>query len=208
MTLITVVVPAHNVAKWVGETLVSIQNQSAADWECIVVDDASTDGTAAAARSIADGRIRVITHPVNRGVSAALNTVIRAARGAYIQILGADDLIQPEKFLYQSRFLDGHPDIGIVYGEIRYFDDGAPTVLRRGPLDDEETMLTLSGGRDVFLPALLERNGLPMQASLIHRRVFEEVGLHDESLRSSEDYEWCLRAAMADVRIAYLATPN
>ena len=206
--MVTVVIPAYNVARWVGEALLSVQTQSADDWECVVVDDASTDGTGAAARSIVDPRIRVITHATNRGVSAAMNTGIGATRGEYIQILDPDDLIQADKLRYQAEYLDRHRDIGIVYGDLRYFDDGNPTLLRRGPFRDEETMFTLSGGRDVFLRALLERNGLGTQATLTRRRVFDEVGRYDESLRSCEDYEWCLRAAMADVKIAYAPAPN
>lgn len=206
--IVTVVVPAYNCAPWIGAAVESVLAQTLPAWECVVVDDGSSDDTAVAAESFDDPRVRLIRHDVNRGVAAALNSGVRAARGRYVQILAADDLLESEKLERQSTYLDAHPDVGMVYGEIRYFDDGRPTLLRRGPSDDRDLMLHTSGGRDVMLPLILRTNGLPVQAALVRSSVFDIVGLHDESLRSHEDYDWSLRCALADVYFAYMDAPN
>ncbi len=89
--MISVVMPAYNMEAYIGESIISVLSQAFRDWELIVVNDGSTDDTAKVVRQFDDGRIRLIEQD-NKGVSAARNAGLDAARGDYISFLDADDL--------------------------------------------------------------------------------------------------------------------
>ena len=97
--LVSVVIPAYNAAASLAEAVASVQRQSLAEFEILIVDDASRDGTLEAARRLAAGdrRITVIAAGENRGPAAARNLGLAAAKGAWIALLDADDAYQPER---------------------------------------------------------------------------------------------------------------
>jgi len=107
MALVSIVTPAYCAERFLSLTLASVQAQSFADWECLVVDDASTDRTIEIAEHAAeqDRRIRVIRLPENRGTAGARNTALAAAAGRYVAFLDADDLWLPSKLERQLDFL-------------------------------------------------------------------------------------------------------
>jgi GT2 family glycosyltransferase len=111
----TVIVPCFNGQATLDETLQSARAQSAADLEMIVVDDGSTDGSAAIAEAhaAADARVQVLRQS-NRGVGAARNAGLARARGRYVSFLDADDLLEPEKLARQGAVLDAADAVGIV----------------------------------------------------------------------------------------------
>ena len=94
--LVSILIPAYNAERWLGATIESALAQTWPAKEIIVVDDGSTDRTLAVARGFGDRGVQVITQ-ANRGAAAARNTALRAARGAWIQFLDADDLLNPRK---------------------------------------------------------------------------------------------------------------
>ena len=103
------------------EAIESIIGQDYADWELLLVDDGSADGTADIARRYAEVdplRIRYLTHPgrENRGMSASRNLGIREARGEYVAFLDADDAWLPGKLAQQVAILDSYPNAAMVYG--------------------------------------------------------------------------------------------
>ena len=207
---VSILLPSYNSAAWLEQAVLSYQRQTLTHWECLIVDDASPDNATQLAAHLAERepRVRALRHSTNRGVSEALNTGIRAARGQYIQTLGADDIIEPSKLEHQAGVLDANPDVGLVYGDACYFDDSHPHRLRRHRTDDREWMPCVSGGREMVLPELIRRNILPYQAVLFRGSVFDTVGLFDPHLRSHEDYDMCLRIAMADIPFAYAPAPR
>lgn len=105
---VSVVIPCRNHGAHLPIAVASVQAQDHQSWECIIVDDGSTDDSAdiAAALAARDTRIRVHRQPP-RGLSAARNTGLRLARGEYVQFLDADDVITPAKFSIQLAALDG-----------------------------------------------------------------------------------------------------
>jgi teichuronic acid biosynthesis glycosyltransferase TuaG len=123
MALVSIVIPAFKAERFIAETLASVQAQSFGDWECLVVDDASPDGTAAVAERIAaqDRRIRLLRHATNRGTAAARNTALEAAGGRYITFLDADDLWLPAKLERQLAFMQAS-DAAISYTAFRRID--------------------------------------------------------------------------------------
>jgi glycosyltransferase involved in cell wall biosynthesis len=116
--LVTVIVPAYNAAATIDETLLSVRAQSHASLQIIVVDDGSVDSTAQIVErhAQADARVALIRHPTNRGVAAARNKAIEAAKGDLIAPIDADDLWHPLKIEKQvAAMRDGGRKVGLVY---------------------------------------------------------------------------------------------
>lgn len=133
--VVSVVTPVWNAAATLAGTVASVQAQTFGDWEMLLVDDASTDGSGAIARDLAarDPRIRVLARAGNGGAAAARNDAIRAARGRLIAFLDADDLWYPEKLARQVAFIaaTGH---GLVFSAYRRIGaDGRPLGVVRPP---------------------------------------------------------------------------
>jgi glycosyltransferase involved in cell wall biosynthesis len=129
--VVSVVIPVHNYARYVPEAIASVQAQTLQAWECVVVDDGSTDDTpeVLARLSALDDRITVVRQ-AQRGLSAARNHGLQASRGRYVQFLDADDLLHEGKLEVHVKALEARPDVDIVFGPTSYFDDGEPAVLR------------------------------------------------------------------------------
>jgi glycosyltransferase involved in cell wall biosynthesis len=104
---VSILMPAHNVAPWVGAAIASVQAQRFREWELILVNDASTDGTATCARvaALGDPRLRLIDNPRRLGAAQARNRALDAARGRYIAFLDADDTWHPDKLHQQIPFM-------------------------------------------------------------------------------------------------------
>lgn len=183
---VSVVIPAYNRAGTLGRAIDSVRGQEVADWELIVVDDGSGDGTATVAEAYGDARIRLVRHPANRGAAAARNTGIAAARGRYVAFLDSDDEWCPGKLAAQLAVLEseGVPDI-LCTGFIlrRNGSDGASERFPRPHADKD------------WFAAMLDGCHVSPGSTLIARRaVFAEVGPLDETLRRLEDWDWLLRA--------------
>ncbi len=121
---VSVVMPAYNGATLIGETLASLQGQTFADFEVIVVDDHSTDDTLAVARAWPDPRVRVIQTPENGGPVKARNLGVAHARGRYIAGLDHDDLCEPGRLAAQVAWLDAHPASPLVGTNVAFLRDG------------------------------------------------------------------------------------
>src|SRR5262245_13527065 len=111
----------RNGAPWVREAVQSVLAQTAADLELIVIDDGSTDETADVLASMDDTRLRVERQPP-RGLTPSLNRALSLARAPLIARLDADDLAVPERLACQRRFLDAHPDVGLLGAAAREVD--------------------------------------------------------------------------------------
>jgi teichuronic acid biosynthesis glycosyltransferase TuaG len=132
---VSVVTPVWNAAATLAETVASVRAQSFADWEMLLVDDGSTDGSARLMARLAaeEPRIRVFAHATNLGAAAARNRAIREARGRWLAFLDADDLWRPEKLALQVGFMraQGHPLTFTAYRRITA--DGRPLGTVRPP---------------------------------------------------------------------------
>lgn len=202
---ISVIVPAYNYGHFIGETIASVQQQIEHDWECIVVDDGSTDDTWQVVGRIArsDPRVRYLRR-TNGGLAAARNTGLAAARGRYLQFLDADDLLEAHKLMVHAAYLDANPSVGIVYGDVRYFPSERPDERRRALFDDVPWMSRASGGGDAVLRVLIRGNIMVVNAPLLRRTVVDLVGGFGEHLPSLEDWDYWLRCAAAGVDFRFL----
>ena len=120
--LISVIIPAHNAERYIARSIQSVIMQSYANWELIVIDDASTDHTIMEIDRFCqkDSRVRCITLQTNGGVAAARNAGIACAKGKYIAFLDSDDLWHPEKLRVQAEKIH---DADLVYTAYSVIDD-------------------------------------------------------------------------------------
>lgn len=212
MPTISIIVPCYNYAWVLRETLDSVLGQTSTDWECLVVDDGSQDNTREVVQEYVDRdpRIRYL-HRLNGGLSAARNTGIQAARGAFIQFLDADDMLAPSKLSVQAAYLQANPEVDVVYGNVRFFEHGNQQILSstRNFIDLTQNWMTpLIGCGDAVVQALVQRNQLVVNAPLLRAELVATVGKFDEALRSLEDWDYWLRCATQGAVFAYLPTPE
>jgi glycosyltransferase involved in cell wall biosynthesis len=178
---VSVIIPTYNRGWILHEALESVLAQDYTDFELIVVDDGSTDRTPAVLQRY--GRHLRLLNQKNRGVSAARNRGITAARGNLITFLDSDDLWLPGKLKTQVDFFQNHPEALICQTEEIWIRKGVrvnPAKRHRKP----------SGM--IFEPSLHLCLVSP-SAVMVRRRLFEQVGMFDESLPACEDYDLWLR---------------
>lgn len=182
---VSVVIPAHNAAKTIAETLESLLAQTFTNWEAIVIDDGSDDGTAAVAGSFGkkDHRIRIVSQQKS-GVSAARNTGIRLASFDWLLFLDADDWIVPQYFERMTHMLASNPGLDAVY--CRW-----ARVAHDGTYAGEDFCLQTG---DMF-STFAQRAVFPIHACIIRRSLVMAVGEFDTSLRTCEDWDLWQRIA-------------
>ncbi|MFZ6027459.1 MAG: glycosyltransferase [Chloroflexota bacterium] len=186
MPTISVVIPTYNRADLLPKAIRSVLEQTFADFELIVVDDGSTDTTRQAIADFHDQRIRYIYQP-NRGISAALNSGIRAAQGQFMARLDSDDTWLPTLLELEAAAFTEHPHVDIVYAQAQ-------------SVDTTGRLLSSRIGRPERYP------GQPFKSilcgdfrcsitSLIRMECLERVGLFDETLKGNEDWDLGIRLA-------------
>jgi glycosyltransferase involved in cell wall biosynthesis len=181
---ISVIIPVFNRRREVLRAIASVLVQTLQPDEILVVDDASTDGTADAVAALQDRRIKLLRHMQNRGAAAARNTGIEAAEGSWIAFLDSDDEWDARKLTLQLGALrDAPPDmVASVTGYVIHdYRTGEQRNLCPTP-------------RDASLDTLATGCSLGIGSTLLARRqVFFEVGLLDPDLPRLEDWEWLMR---------------
>jgi len=193
---VSVIMPAWNAMRYIHAAIDSVLSQSFTDLELIVINDGSSDGDYKALEDI-DPRVRVIDGE-RGGVSRARNLGMATARGRCIAFIDADDLWVPGKLKAQVDYLQEHPDVAIVFGElIRWWPD------QRGAYPDpaphyptEDALRTPDPTRAGWLYRfILMGFPLGMITPVIRREVYERVGGFDVTLSRGEDYDFWLRCS-------------
>lgn len=184
---ITALIPTYNCERYIRDAVDSVLAQTYPVHEVIVVDDGSTDNTEQVLRSYA-GRIRYIRQ-ANAGPPAARNTGIAQATGDLIALLDSDDLWVSRKLELQMNYLQQHPASGLVYTDMKTFDD---TGIIEESVKISRNLRLPSG--DIF-PELFAETLFQTSAVLIRKSCIDKVGGFDTSLRMGDDYELFLRIA-------------
>lgn len=195
----SILLPAFNAAKTITNALASVRGQSDAAWECVVVDDGSSDETAALVSQAArlDSRIRLVQRP-HRGLVEALNEGLRHCRAPLIVRMDADDVMRRDRLAAQAAALDADPTLSAVGCHVRIFPrHGLSPRLR-----EYETWLnSLRSADDVNRDAFVE---CPIaHPSLMMRRGMASLAYRDAGW--PEDYDLVLRALEAGLRIGVVA---
>lgn len=187
---VTVITIFLNGMPYLPEAVESVQQQRLEDWELILVDDGSTDGSGAVADRLAaeDARIRVARHPggENRGMSASRNLGLQHARAPLIAFLDADDVYRPERLSRHQDVLDAHPEVDLVYGPTLYWHSwqspGAPSAGAPSPANQPAPGVSGAhnlGGRTGAVDevaALGIPTGVPIAAPTLLQRFLETEG--------------------------------
>ena len=195
--LVSIIIPAYNYGRFIGETLSSVRSQTYQNWECIVVDDGSTDNTREVVEQYIrdDHRFRYV-YQANAGPGTARDNGLRNAKGKYIQFWDSDDLIERRKIELHVDYLKSHPEVDLVYGSVRYFRADRPGELSYSNLlDDKDWMPRISGSGKPLFKAILTDNIMVVEAPLFKKEVADEVGSFDNRLYPAEDWEYFIRVA-------------
>jgi glycosyltransferase involved in cell wall biosynthesis len=179
--LVSVIIPTYNRAGLVRQAVASVAAQTFRDFEIVVVDDGGTAGTCEVLS--AGQELRVLRHPHRRGVSAARNTGIAAARGEWLAFLDSDDLWLPDKLARQICLLEGQPELRLCQTD--------ETWVRRGVRVNKPAAHHKVAGQ-IFLPSL-GRCMISPSAVMLHRRLLFDHGGFDATLPAAEDYDLWLR---------------
>ncbi len=192
---VSIIVPCYNSGKFITETLDSITNQTCQDWECIIVDDGSTDETVKVVRHYIynDSRFRLYTQE-NQGAPTARNRGVLHAQGEYIMFLDSDDIILENKLLFQLDILENNHDVGVVYCDgycFTQFDNHCEISEMPVPAKKE---FGLVKAQDMFRQ-LFFANRLTIHSALIRKNIINKYGAFLEDLFHHEDHELWLRIA-------------
>lgn len=202
--LVSVVIPIFNRAAFMDEAVNSVMSQTFTNWELILVDDGSTDGSFEKAQGWAErhpDRIRCITHEgrVNRGISATRNRGNQVARGSYLACLDSDDKWVPEKLERQIAIVRRHPEVGMIGGATMYWV----------PAEPWQNKLQSAGGpqNEVIGPPRLFYEMYPLGTGtspsintvLLRRDVAERIGGWEEDFRTSyEDQAMLIKVYLTE----------
>jgi len=185
MPQVSVMMPAYNAESFLAESVESILNQTFTDFELLILNDGSTDGTLALAQTFAkkDPRVRVLNNGKNRGLAYTRNRLLREAQGEFLAILDSDDISLPERLAKQVAYLEAHPEVGILGGGVIYFSAQNP---------HKSTSIRLGGSARIAAHLLFQnvmgQSTITLRSSLKHLK-------YDSTYLSGEDYHLWVRAS-------------
>jgi glycosyltransferase involved in cell wall biosynthesis len=196
---VSVLIPCYNAESYIAETLDSVFRQTWQNLEVIVVDDGSTDGSVGVVQAMARPNLKLIRQP-NRGQTAALNTCLQHASGAFVQYLDADDLIDPEKIgLQMARLLEAPSCVASAEWGLFYSCPSEAVFRAENVWQDLEPLewLVMSRyeGREMMLTPLW----------LIPMQVIRKAGPWVEELTLNNDAEYFTRVLLASERVLFCA---
>jgi glycosyltransferase involved in cell wall biosynthesis len=189
MPKVSVIIPVYNGEKYIAQAVNSVLNQTYQDFELIVVDDGSTDRTAEILEKYGD-KITYI-YQNNRERSAARNKGICSCSGEYLAFLDADDMWLPHKLKQQVQLLDLSPEIGLAHGIAFFIDESGHRIHQNG----RQMAGSLESGSEVYKSLLFE-NIIASPTVMVRKSCFDRVGLFDESMTYTEDWDMWLRIAI------------
>jgi glycosyltransferase involved in cell wall biosynthesis len=185
---VSIILPTYDRAALLGRSIDTVLAQTYGDFELIVVDDGSRDGTAGVVSAYADRRVRYVALPENRGLPAARNAGLAQARGDYLAFQDSDDEWLPRKLELQMRALEANPAAGVVYCDMFRIRADGGVFLHRSPTIERGRLLNPETG-------YWQSYMLAMQPVLMRRACLAQAGAFDESLVAFEDLDFHLRVA-------------
>jgi len=191
---VTIGIPFLNARRYLADAVRSVFTQTHDDWELLLIDDGSSDGSIDVVRNLDDPRVRLLGDGSNRGLGARLNQIASLAEGTYVARMDADDLMHPERIERQLKFLRAHPSIDLI-------DTATFTV------DDDLTPLGIRGDRPLdSRPEAVLRNGLLIHPTVMGRAEWFRSNPYDPIYVRAEDRELWSRTC-ATTKFARLCDP-
>jgi glycosyltransferase involved in cell wall biosynthesis len=197
MTAVSVIIPSHNAAAHIEQTVRSVLAQTQPDLELLLVDDGSSDGTVAIVQALGDPRVRVIVQ-ANGGVCKARNRGIAEAQAPFICLLDHDDWWLPGKLQRQLQVMAEHPEAGVAYSTFERWH--ADPATGRFPPPDAFDFSAIPDDTDPDFSGWVHHQFLLdcwmlTSSSMFRREVFDRCGTFDINLPFSEDWDLWLRVA-------------
>jgi glycosyltransferase involved in cell wall biosynthesis len=191
--VVSILTPAFNSAAFIAETIESVLQQTWSDFELLVVDDGSTDGTLDAVRAAArgDSRVKSFSSP-HGGAAVARNVALQHAGGRFLALLDSDDVWEPVYLSAQLSLLHQRPEIAIV---------SANVVSRGGPLDGTPFWPITSGTHELQTHEPIAHENAVSVFAVFRREIVDRIGGFDPAYTGNEDYEFWIRAMNAGFRV-------
>lgn len=182
---VSVVMSVYNGERFLREAVESILEQTFTDFEFIIIDDGSGDGTWDILSEYADSdhRIVLMQNEENIGLAKSLNIGLQIAAGEYIARMDADDISESKRFETQVDFLDAHPSIGALGVNVYVIDEEGNIVEEMGRLSSN----------DDIMAHILSENQIVHSSLIMRNSVLKEIGCYDEELTFAQDYDLILR---------------
>lgn len=156
---VSVLLPVYNGARYVRDAIDSILGQSYRDFEFLIINDGSTDGTREILDSLVDPRVRVF-HKHNEGLGKTLNRGLKLATGEYVARIDADDAAEPERLKRQVEYLESHPDIAVLGTALKVSYSDGTEVIRQRPLRQEDVLRHIIKVCPVAHPSVMMRRSV------------------------------------------------
>jgi glycosyltransferase involved in cell wall biosynthesis len=187
---VTIVTPSYNQGEFLEETILSVLNQDYPRIEYLIIDGGSTDGSVEIIRRYEDRLAYWVSEP-DRGQSHAINKGFQRANGKILGWLNSDDVYCPGAVRAAVDFFEMHPDVAVMYG-------------RADVIDSDGDILLPFAWEDFDAPACITRARcvIPQPAAFFRRDVVQRVGLLDERLKYSLDWDYWIRVALAGLKIS------
>lgn len=182
---ISVILSVYNGKPHVEQAINSILAQTYREFEFLIVDDGSTDGTAEILADLSkrDSRVRVMTNEKNLGLTKSLNKALRQAQGEFTARMDADDIALPTRLEKQCNFLQMNPEIGVVGTGFEWIDDDGTVIGKPSLMTNQETLHT----------ALIRTNPFLHGSILMRRALLNEVRGYNDQFKKAQDYDLWLR---------------
>ncbi len=183
--VLSIIMPLYNSERFIGQAIQSLLTQSFKEFELIIIDDASSDGSLDIVKEFKDGRIRILINEKNQGISFTRNKGLNVARGRFIAPFDSDDVAMPDKFAKQVRFLGSHPGYGMIGSWAQLIDHDGNFLKKRWKLP----------AKPKAIPAILLFRNYFCHSSIIMRREAIPIGGYDDRLQIGEDYKMWIEIA-------------
>lgn len=194
----SIVISVFNAEKYIEQTLNSILNQKFSDFECVVVDDGSTDNTANIVKSYVDPRIKYFWQSNSGGPASPRNNGIKYALGEYVFIFDADDVMLPDKVGDSIAVLDNEPDVDFLFTNFSSIDEDSG-IINENFLEPYDTFWKAINGippvggwvrldTDAAVHALLQVNYIGTSSVVLRRSALSSSDVFNEKLKNADDY--------------------
>lgn len=195
MPIVYIIVPCYNQAHFLQECIESIRAQTFSDWKCIVVDDASTEGSPSEiVKTINDDRVWCVRHDQNKGLAASRNTGFKLSESEFVVTVDSDDMLSPDFLKTLLGHLSGGWDYDCAFGDIQLF--GKMCGVLKSCIREDGHMVS--------------QQWIPGAGVIMRRKLWEKVGgyCENEVLRAgNEDWDFWLSAIERGIKVIHIPEP-
>ena len=189
MPLVSVILPAYNHENFVGEAIESVLNQTFKDFELLIADDCSKDGTANVIKKYDDSRIKTYFFKENRGAAENHRFLIENATGKYIALINSDDVWLSDRLKEQVEFMESHDDYGACFSWASFIDENNNEIMK-----DNKIFMQPNRTRGQWLAHFfLNGNCICHPSMLIRKEVYDTIGVYNPFMRQLPDFDMWIR---------------